>query len=120
MGIKNIAWLLFGISLLPITGFQLYIVYIETFNNNLNLKDLGNLILIFELFLASLTAFKENGHFPLRYLIIFIVSALIFYLSLNKPLMEWYLILTYVFSIIILSLLYILIKYVIKKENLPL
>ena len=118
MLIKKVLWIGFGIFILPIIVFQGYVVYKEVFSNTISFKNIGTFILLFELLLASVIAFLEKGHFPIRYLLIFILSALIFYLALSKHIMEWYIVLTHVFSIVLFSLLYILIKILDKKFNL--
>ena len=109
--IKKTLWIIFGLFLIPLLIFQIEVIYMDIFHeNNINVKEIGVFILIFELLLASISAYYENGHFPLRYLLIFSISALIFYLALNKSFLEWYEILTYIVSIILLSFTYVSIK----------
>jgi len=116
--VKKALWVIFGIFFIPLICYQAIIVYMGVYQNDINLKEIGTFILMFELLLASVTAFYENGHFPIRYLMIFVVSALIFHLALNKSTMEVYSIISYTLSIIVLSLTYIYIKILNKKYTL--
>lgn len=118
MKLKKLIWVLFVISFIPIAVFQLIVVYKEVFSGNLNLKDIGVFLLMIELLLAGITAFYENGHFPIRYLLIFIISALVFYLALNKPTMEWYEVVMYTTCIILLTLAYMNVRVTNKKHSL--
>lgn len=116
---KKAIWVIFSIAMIPLVCYSVFEIYSHLYNyKNIDLALIGQCILMFELLLASITAFNENGHFPIRYLLIFIISALIFYLALNKSILEWYSLLVYVFSIVILSISYIYIKILNKKYSL--
>lgn len=118
MKTKKILWVFFGIFFIPLVLIEGYIVYIEIYKEDIKMKDISHFILMFELLLASVTAYQENGHFPIRYLMIFIVSALIFYLALNKAHMSSFDILIDSIAISILSLTYLFIKILNKKYTL--
>lgn len=115
---KKLAWAILAIIVIPIIAHQVYVVYDYTFFKKISLEEIAKLVLLFELLLASLTAYGEKGHFPVRYLLLYIISALSFNLSLEKNSMDWYVMLVHVISIILFSITYIWIKITENKNKL--
>ena len=85
---------------------------------NFDFTYIGYLILTFELSIAGFKAVEEDGHFPLRYLVIFLISALIFYVSVNKSTLDISSLAFFIISIIVLIPVYLYISVLNKKYNL--
>lgn len=117
--IISVLWAGFSLTFLVITLLILKIVLSDLwYNQTINLNYIGYIVLCFELVLAGLKAITEGGHFPLRYLITFLISAIIFYVAVNKSTINAVMFTLYIGSIIGLSLFYIYVKQVSKKNRL--
>ncbi|HIP21553.1 MAG TPA: hypothetical protein EYG72_01150 [Candidatus Pacebacteria bacterium] len=110
-----ILWGLFSI-LFFVLSVLIAIDVTKTFLNcKFDLKHIGYFTLTFELSTAGLKAIKENGHFPLRYLPLFLNTALVFYVAINKSSMILLELITYVFVIMLLIIVSIVIPIMNKK-----
>ncbi len=117
--VTYLIWGVLSIFFLFITFYQGYEVIKKLFETDiLDLEKVGNMILTFEFVLSGLMAIREGGHFPLRYLVTFAISAIIFYIAVNKSSIEPLMFVVFIGSIICLSLLYLHLKSVSKKSRL--
>jgi len=105
-----VLWGVFSIFMLLLSGKIGYDVFISFNSNIYELGEISSLILLMELSFMGLKAIVEGGHFPLRYLVLFLDTAFILNLAVAKSDYSPLKILTNILSIIVLSLLYLYIN----------
>jgi hypothetical protein len=78
----------YTVGLLVFSAVALWLAYLFIFTTWetgwLDKERLGDLILISEVALACKKAIEEEGHFPVRYIMLFVLTALGFSLAINK------------------------------------
>ena len=113
--IKNFIILIWGCFSIFMISLSVKIAFdiFTSFNSNIfELREISNMILLMELSFMGLKAILEGGHFPLRYLVVFLDTAFILNLAVSKGEYSPLKIMVNLISIIVLSLLYLyIIKY---------
>ncbi len=113
-----IVWGVFSIFMALLVGKIGFDVFLSFNSNVFELKEVSSLILLMELSFMGLKAVLEGGHFPLRYLVLFLDTAFILNLSVSKGEYSPIKIMVNITSIVILSYLYLFInKYNIKNKT---